>query len=77
MKVRIKRAIEERLMDDPKKYGRPLRKSLKVYWKLRVGDYRIIVNILHNENMIFVRAMGHRKNIYKNLWNLMWIHNLY
>jgi hypothetical protein len=31
MKVRIKRAIEERLMDDPKKYGRPLRKSLKVY----------------------------------------------
>ena len=33
--------------------------------KLRVGDYRIIANVLHKEKRIFVRSLGHRKAIYK------------
>jgi len=34
-------------------------------YKLRAGDYRIIANILQNDKMIFIRSLGHRKNIYK------------
>ena len=38
----IKRAIEEKLALDPMKFGLPLRRTLKGYMKLRVGDYRIV-----------------------------------
>jgi len=45
MKARIKKAIEQRLLVAPYEYGMPLRKSLKRYWKLRVGDYRVVYKI--------------------------------
>ena len=41
----IRRAIEEKLMSDPLKFGLPLRRNLKGYMKLRVGDYRIVYSI--------------------------------
>jgi mRNA interferase RelE/StbE len=62
IKDRIQRAIEERLMKDPVKYGNPLRKSLRGYRKLRVGDYRVIYKL--EEKNIFVFKVGHRKEIY-------------
>lgn len=34
-------------------------------YKLRAGNYRVIANILQNDKTIFVRSLGHRKNIYK------------
>lgn len=62
IKDRIQRAIEERLMKDPVKYGNPLRKSLRGYRKLRVGDYRVIYHI--KEETIVVFKIGHRKEVY-------------
>ncbi|MCA9496627.1 MAG: type II toxin-antitoxin system RelE/ParE family toxin [Nanoarchaeota archaeon] len=35
------------------------------YYRLRVGEYRIILNIKNNELQIYVIELGHRKNIYK------------
>ena len=35
------------------------------YFSLRVGDYRIILNIKEDKLLILVIEMGHRKNIYK------------
>ncbi len=35
-------------------------------YRLRVGDYRIIVDINKSKLIIFVLKVGHRKNIYKN-----------
>ena len=35
------------------------------YYRLRVGDYRIILDIQDNKLMILVLELGHRKNIYK------------
>jgi mRNA interferase RelE/StbE len=35
------------------------------YYILRVGDYRIILNIEDNQLIILVIEIGHRKNIYK------------
>jgi mRNA interferase RelE/StbE len=34
------------------------------YFRLRVGDYRIIVNIKEDKLIILVLELGHRKNIY-------------
>lgn len=34
-------------------------------YKLRVGSYRIIYEILESENLIIVHAIGHRSKIYK------------
>lgn len=35
------------------------------FFRLRVGDYRIILKILNKKLKIFVLELGHRKNIYK------------
>lgn len=36
-------------------------------WKLRVGDYRIIVRMNKNEKKVTIVDIGHRRNVYKNL----------
>jgi mRNA interferase RelE/StbE len=59
----IKRAIEDRLATQPETYGKPLRKTLKGYWKLRVGDYRIVFKVSSNSILIF--GIIHRKEVYK------------
>ncbi len=35
-------------------------------YKLRVGDYRLYLDINHNALVILVLKVGHRKNFYKN-----------
>lgn len=35
------------------------------YFRLRVGEYRVILDIRKNKLFIFVVEVGHRKNIYK------------
>lgn len=39
--------------------------ELSGLYKLRVGDYRVIYEILHEEKMIMIHAVGHRKDIYR------------
>jgi mRNA interferase RelE/StbE len=60
----IKRAIEEKLMVDPLKFGLPLRRSLFGFFKLRVGSYRIIYKIEKKEVIVLVISVGHRKEVY-------------
>ena len=33
-------------------------------WRLRIGDYRAIVDVIVSMNKIIVLRIGHRKNIY-------------
>jgi mRNA interferase RelE/StbE len=62
---RIRRAIESRLMTAPQEYGVPLRKNLRGYWKLRVGDYRVVFKI--DGEVVYVLGIRHRKNIYEDV----------
>ena len=62
-KNRIKQAIETKLTTKPELYGKPLRRSLKGYFKLRVGDYRIIFRIENQKVKIF--AISHRRLVYE------------
>lgn len=62
---RIERAIETRLSTDPRRYGEPLRRTLKGYWKLRVGDYRVVFKVVKNEVWIF--GIMHRRDVYRRI----------
>ena len=35
------------------------------YFGLRVGDYRLILDIINNQLRIIIVEVGHRRNIYK------------
>ncbi len=65
-KVRIQEAIETKLETSPDFFGKPLRRSLKGYLKLRVGDYRIVFRIENQKVKIFVIA--HRKVVYELMY---------
>lgn len=62
----IKKAIEEKLMVDPLKFGHPLRRNLSGLFKLRVGDYRIIYQIHEYEVLVVVVKVGHRREVYED-----------
>lgn len=59
----IKRTIERKLVARPEIHGLPLRGTLKKYWKLRVGDYRIVYEI--RSNAVRVLVIAHRKEVYR------------
>lgn len=64
-KLQIKKAIEKKLMVDPISFGKPLQYSLKGLRRLRVGDYRVIFQILEKTNTVLVVKIGHRKEVYE------------
>ena len=65
VKKRIKTAIEDRLLQEPEKYSIPLRKTLKGYRKLRVGDYRIVLRV--DADRIITLGIFHRKDVYEKI----------
>ena len=61
----IRRAIEDKLMVDPVRFGLPLRRNLKGLMKLRVGDYRVIYSIEKQTVTVHVIKIGHRRDVYE------------
>lgn len=59
---RILKAIREKLASDPESYGERLRAELHGYWKLRVGEYRVIYEIRKHLVTILVLKIGYRRN---------------
>ena len=59
---RIHRAIENRLGSAPDQYGERLRQSLHGYWKLRVGDYRIVFEIVAHQVRVY--GVMDRREVY-------------
>jgi len=41
------------------------KKQGTLYYILRIGEYRVILDIKQNKLLILVIELGHRKNIYK------------
>jgi mRNA interferase RelE/StbE len=65
----VKKAIES-LAIDPEK-GKPLSYELAGLRSLRTSDYRVIYRIKGGELLIIVVAVGHRREIYKKLNELL------
>ena len=34
-------------------------------YKLRIGDYRVIYEIVHDEQTVVIHAIGHRREVYR------------
>lgn len=64
IRIRIKDAIEKRLMIAPLDYGKPLIREWKGYRRLRVGDYRIIYKVFEEKIVVFIVEIDHRKSVY-------------
>ena len=43
---------------------KPLEGNLSGLYKLRVGDWRVIYEVNHNDKVVTVHKVGHRKEIY-------------
>lgn len=64
IQIRIN-SVLERLIIRPFVY---VKKLIGVpYYRLRVGDYRVILEIRKNKLIILVITLGHRKKIYKRV----------
>ena len=65
-KKRILAYFKKRVVtsSNPKVLAKPLRGSLKGYWRFRVGDYRIIVDIQEDIYTIIALELGHRREVY-------------
>jgi hypothetical protein len=44
----------------------PFTGNLSDFYKLRVGDYRVIYEIVREETTILVHAVGHRSKVYRH-----------
>lgn len=50
--------------ENPRQYGKSLVANRNGQWRYRIGDYRLIAEILDKEIVILIVNVGHRKNIY-------------
>ena len=57
--------LREKVADDPRGHGKPLRGVLREFWRYRVGKYRIMARLEDARLLILVVRVGHRKEIYK------------
>jgi len=65
MQKRIFAAIETRLQIAPAEYGKPLQRTLKGFWKMRIGDYRLVYSV--KGNAISIYGVIHRKKVYDKI----------
>jgi mRNA interferase RelE/StbE len=64
---RIKRYLGEVLeLENPRARGHGLSANLSGYWRYRIGDYRVVVEIRDEVLVIIAIGLGHRSEIYGN-----------
>ena len=51
--------------DDPRQSGLAMSGDRKGFWRYRIGDYRVVVEIIDDMKMIVVVGVGPRQGIYK------------
>jgi mRNA interferase RelE/StbE len=53
-------------LDDPRSIGEALKGSeLGIFWKYRVGDYRVIASIGDGAVRILIVRIGNRRDVYR------------
>ena len=59
----IKKHLEN--CDDPRASGKALSANLKGYWRYRICDYRLLVEIREKELVIMAISIAHRSDVYE------------
>jgi mRNA interferase RelE/StbE len=68
VQVRLVGFLRDRLapLDDPRSIGEALSGArLGSYWKYRVGDWRIVCDILDRRIVVRVLRIGNRREVYR------------
>lgn len=54
--------------EDPRQHGKGLTANKSGQWRYRIGDYRLICQINDNELIILALSVGHRRDVYKEIY---------
>ena len=60
---RIVQTIDVKLTKAPLSFGAPLAGNLAGFRKLRIGDYRVVYQVREQQVIVFVLAVGHRRDM--------------
>jgi mRNA interferase RelE/StbE len=63
VQTQIKKAVASKLLTNPAVYGKPLQYDLAGARTFRVGDYRVVFDLL--ETVVFIWLISHRKDVYR------------
>ncbi len=65
---RIILEIDKKLTGAPEEFGVLLSNNLKNFRKLRIGDFRVVYQVVHKKVIVFILAVGPRrdKEIYQS-----------
>ena len=63
----ILRYFRERIAvdEDPRRFGKPLSRSMAGLWRYCVRNYRMICNIEDGKLLVLILRVGHRKDVYE------------
>ncbi|MBI1992543.1 MAG: type II toxin-antitoxin system RelE/ParE family toxin [Candidatus Omnitrophica bacterium] len=61
-RIRITKAIRQKLTTHPTEFGKPLSGPLRGYWRLRVDAYRVMYRIEHQRLVVLVIKVGMRRD---------------
>jgi mRNA interferase RelE/StbE len=59
---RLLRTIRKKLTTHPAEYGKPLSADLKGFWKPKVGEFRVVYQIIESKIEVYVVSVGYRRN---------------
>lgn len=65
---KILRYLRERLAgsEDPRRFGKTLRRNLAGLWRYRIEDYRLICRFEDDRVVVLVLEIGHRSDVYED-----------
>ena len=63
---RIRKSLEQlSMLDDPRERLLPYSATLKGFWKLRCGDYRLVCEIVQRDGQtVLIIHLAHRSRVY-------------
>ncbi len=70
LKLKIQEAAEE-IAKDPA-IGKALTRELKGRYSYRVSDYRMIYRIYHDQVIVLILTVGHRREVYSKSARKSW-----
>lgn len=64
---RITRFLGDRVatLEDPRSIGKALTGPLAAYWSYRVGEHRLICELIDDRLIVLVLKIGDRKDVYR------------
>ena len=57
--------LRKNISKDPHSQGKALKGDLRVFWRYRVGNFRVLARIEEQRLLVLGVRVGHRKEVYR------------